>query len=121
MKRDMELIRKIVLALEGAPTGYAPDELDIEGYTPDEVGYHSYLIMDAGLAEGDRIDHMGSDSPEAKLLNLTWAGHEFADVARNESRWNEAMDIVQEKGGAVTLSVLTQLLTAFMKGAFGLP
>jgi hypothetical protein len=31
------------------------------------------------------------------------------------------MGIVQEKGGSITLSVLTQLLTTLMKGALGLP
>jgi len=121
MKRDMELIRKLVLALEDAQTGYAPDDLGIKGYTPEEIGYHAYLIIDAGLATGNDVSHMGSTSPEAMLTSLTWAGHEFAEAARDESRWKKAMGIVQEKGGSVTLSVLTQLLTGLMKGAFGLP
>jgi hypothetical protein len=121
VKRDMELIRKMVLEIEDAPTGYAPDEFDIEGYTPEQIAYHSYLMLDAGLAEGERVDNTDSDSPEAMLRNLTWAGHEFAAAARDENRWNKAMGVVQEKGGSVTLSVLSQLLTALMKGALGLP
>ena len=48
MKRDMELIRKLVLALENEPTGYAPENLNIEGYTSEQVGYHAYLMIDAG-------------------------------------------------------------------------
>jgi hypothetical protein len=116
----MELIRKLVLKIEDAPTGYAPDELEIEGYTAEQIGYHAYLILDAGLAEGDRVDHMASDGPEAILRNLTWVGHEFADAARDDTRWKKAMGMVQEKGGSVSLSVLTQLLTALMKGALGL-
>jgi hypothetical protein len=82
VKRDMELIRKLVLALEGAPTGYAPDDLEIEGYTDEQVGYHAHLMIDAGLATGSDTTHMGSSSPEAMLTSLTWAGHEFADAAR---------------------------------------
>lgn len=117
----MELIRKLILALEDAPTGDVSGDLDIEGYTPEQIGYHAYLLLDAGLAEGDRIDHMGSDGPGAMLTNLTWAGHEFADAARDETRWKKAMGVVQEKGGAVTLSVLTQFLTALMRSALGLP
>lgn len=121
MKRDMELIRKLVLAIEAAPTGYAPDDLQLEGYTHEQIGYHAHLMTDAGLARGIDTTHMGSGSPQAMLTSLTWAGHEFAEAARDETRWKNAMGIVQEKGGAVTLSVLTQLLTALMKGAFGLP
>ena len=121
MKRDMELIRKLVLAIEDAPTGYAPDNLTLEGYTPEQIGYHAHLMIQAGLATGSDVTHMGSSSPQAILTSLTWAGHEFADAARDEGRWKKAMGIVQEKGGSVTLSVLTQLLTALMKGALGLP
>jgi len=42
MKRDLDLIRKMVLAMEEAPTGYAPEPL-FDGYTPAQVGYHAYL------------------------------------------------------------------------------
>lgn len=121
MKGDMELIRKLVVALEEAPTGYAPDDLEIEGYTDEQIGYHAHLMIDAGLATGSNMTHIGSSSPEAMLTSLTWAGHEFADAARDETRWKKAMGIVQEKGGSITLSVLTQLLTTLMKGALGLP
>jgi hypothetical protein len=74
VKRDMELIRKLVLALEDALTGYAPDDLKIQGYTPEQVGYHAYLLIDAGLSTGNDVSHMGSSSPEAMLTSLTWAG-----------------------------------------------
>jgi hypothetical protein len=63
---------------------------------------------------------MDSDTPEAKLMNLTWAGHEFADATRDETRWKKAMGMVQEKSGSVTLSVLTELLKHLMKSALGL-
>jgi uncharacterized protein DUF2513 len=119
--RDMDLIRKMVLAIEDAPTGFAPRKLSIEGYTPDQIGYHAYLMIDAGLALGTRVDHQGSTGPNAMLKNLTWAGHEFADAARDQTRWNKAMGIVKEKSGSVTLTVLTELLKSLMKGALNLP
>jgi hypothetical protein len=117
----MELIRKLVFALEDSPSGFAPTPLEIEGYTDEQVGYHAYLIIDAGLAVGSERTHLGSSSPEALLTSLTWAGHEFAEAARDETRWKKAMDIVQEKGGSITLSVLIQLLTNLMKSTLGLP
>jgi hypothetical protein len=64
---------------------------------------------------------MGSEAPEGFITNLTWAGHEFADAARDETRWKKAMGFVKEKGGAVTIGVLTQLLISLMRGAFGIP
>jgi hypothetical protein len=61
---------------------------------------------------------MNSRGPEALLTNLTWAGHEFADAARDEKRWKKAMAVVREKSGSVTMSVLTQFLTYLMRTAF---
>lgn len=120
MKRDLELIRKMVLAIEDGPSGWAPD-LKFDGYSDAQVGYHAYLLIDAGLARGQDASTMGSDAPEGFITSLTWAGHEFADAARDETRWKKAMGVVQEKGGTVTIGVLTQLLIVLMKGALGLP
>jgi len=119
MKRDLELIRQMVLAIEDAP-GWAPRELTIDGYTCEEIRYHAYLLIDARLAEGFDTTNLGSPAPEAMIRNLTWAGHEFAEAARDESRWKKAMGIVGEKGGSITLDILTQLLGSLMRGAFGL-
>jgi hypothetical protein len=119
MKRDLELIRKMVLAIEDAP-GWAPD-LKFEGYTDAQVGYHAYLLLDAGLAKGQDASTIGGEAPEGFISSLTWAGHEFADAARDETRWRKAMGVVQEKSGTVTIGVLTQMLVALMKGALGIP
>jgi Hypothetical protein (DUF2513) len=121
MKRDMELIRKMVLAIEDAPTGWAPDKLEVDGYTADQISYHAYLLVDAGLTDGPIVTNSDSTGgPEALIRHLTWAGHEFAEAARDESRWKKAMVVVKEKGGSVTLGVLTQLLTSLMKSALSL-
>lgn len=120
MKRDLELIRQMVLAIEDAPSGWAP-HLKFEGYSDAQVGYHAYLLIDAGLAKGQDATTNDSEGPEGFISSLTWVGHEFADAARDETRWKRAMGVVHEKGGTVTIGVLTQLLVALMKGALGVP
>ncbi len=121
MKRDMQLIRKMVLAAEDSPDGYAPRPLRIEGYSADVIGYHAHLMIEAGLARGAETTHLESSGPEAIITALTWDGHEFADAAQDETRWKKAMGIVKEKGGTVTIGVLTSVLTSLMKAAFGVP
>jgi hypothetical protein len=121
MKRDLDLIRKIVLSIEDSPSGWAPSELTIDGYTAAKVGYHQYLLCDAGLAKGEDASHMGSEAPEWMITSLTWEGHEFAEAARDERRWKKAMGTVAAKGGTITLDVLKQLLIGYMRGTFGLP
>ena len=120
MKRDLNLIRKMVLAIEDAESGWAPT-LSFEGYTPSQVGYHAYLLVDAGLAKGVDVSTHGSQATTALITSLTWAGHEFAEAARDDTRWKKALGLVVEKGGAITFEVLKQLLVVVMKGTFGLP
>jgi len=120
MRRDLDLIRKMLLAIEDSPSGWAPD-FKIEGYSDAQIGYHAHLMIDAGLARGSDVTTMGGHGPEALLTSLTWEGHEFAEAARDEKRWKKAMGVVAEKGGNITLDVMKQLLVSLMKGALGLP
>ena len=45
MKRDMELIRKILLALEERESCLAVGRLTIADHSDDEVGFHVRLIL----------------------------------------------------------------------------
>jgi hypothetical protein len=98
---------------------FAP-ELSFEGYSESQVGYHNYLLISAGLAEGADATSYGSEGPEALLTHLTWAGHDFAEAAQDDNRWKRAMKIVGEKGGTVTLDILKQVLAGLVRGSFGL-
>jgi hypothetical protein len=116
MKRDLELIRKIMLKMEDAPTGAAP-EMEIEGYSRMAVGYHSYLIVDAALAAGcDAATRASQGSPEWILTHLTSLGHDFAEAARNEGRWKKAL----QKAGALALPLFIEALIGSVKGKLGM-
>lgn len=120
MKRDLDLIRKIVLAIEELPTGYLLDQLKIEGYTSEQIGYHSYLVVDSGLAEGRNTTTIEDSSPNWWINNLTSAGHDFADAVRSDTVWNKATELIKDKAGSVTLDILTQLLSSLLRGSLGL-
>jgi hypothetical protein len=38
MRRDMDLIRKMILAIEDHPSGWAPQDLTVDGYAPHPFG-----------------------------------------------------------------------------------
>lgn len=117
MKRDLDLIRKMVLAIEDAPSAWAPAQLTFDGYSQVQIDYHSWLLVNAGLALGDDATTDDAECPAAFLLNLTWAGHEFAAACRDEHRWTNAMKTVGTKAGDVTFAVLSRLLADLMTRA----
>lgn len=119
VKRDMDLIRKLILQIEDRD-GPAQNELNIDGYSGEQIGYHAYLLVDSGLAEGIDATHMGSAGPQYIISRLTWAGHDFADACRDDSRWTKAKATVKDKAGSVTFDVMKELLVSLIKSSMGL-
>jgi hypothetical protein len=50
MKRDMELIRKILFAIEGYDD-YPIYNLEIDGYGSREISYHCSILFDARMVD----------------------------------------------------------------------
>ncbi|NJK58530.1 MAG: DUF2513 domain-containing protein [Pleurocapsa sp. SU_5_0] len=132
MKRNWDLLRWILNQAESCQGGHPivltkgshnsthislniGDQLDFG-----EVCEHILLLGDAGLAEVRELGRTYEGSIGVAIDRLTMAGHDFLDAARNEKIWKKAMKTVGEKGGTVTLGVLTQLLSTLAKQHFGL-
>ena len=119
MKRDMDLVRKIVFALEEHEHGHAPRSFRIEGYDEEMVGYHVHLMMQAGLVKGADTTHLGSTSPSAIPIALKWEGHEFADAARSDTVWNKTKAVIKDKVGSVGIGLLVEVLKQQAKQMLG--
>jgi hypothetical protein len=109
MKRDFDLIRKLILNLEDGPPA-AAIEPSFEGYTESQIGYQSHLLIEAGLAKGIDVRNLLDDYPQASLTSLTWEGHQFAELARSEAHWKSVMKAIDREPGPTTFEVLTELL-----------
>jgi hypothetical protein len=113
MQRNMDLVRTILLRLESSPSGWAPGDLGIKSYSDEEIGYHAHIMMEDDLIKASNSTHLGSKGPQATPRALTWKGHEFLDLARDQDRWNRAKAIIAKVGGApisVWMKVLTDLM-----------
>jgi hypothetical protein len=120
LKRDLDLIRKIVLAVEASPTGFAQGAPNVEGYSDDQIGYHSYLLIDGGFAKGPETTTLSSTGPSARIMHLTSKGHDFAESARDEARWKKATGIVKEKVGDATIDIIKDVLTGLLRDGLGI-
>ena len=119
MQRNMDLVRLILMKMESSPSGWTAHDLGIHSFQPAEIGYHAHIMLQEGLIEGADVTHTGSTGPEAIPLSLTWKGHEFLDLARDQERWNRAKAIIARVGGApisVWMKVLTDLMLPGVQG-----
>lgn len=110
MQRNMDLVRMILMRMEDNPGGWSPQDLGIKSFTPEEIAYHCHIMMQEGLIEGSDITHTASKGPAAIPTSLTWKGHEFLDLARDQERWNRAKATIARVGSA-PISVWTKVLT----------
>ena len=112
MKRDMDLVRKILLAIEESEGEKV--KLDSLGDDLDRVYRHVALMEEFGLV--DALVRWGGDGPRERIVicivkRLTWKGHDFLDKARDESIWKKAKGICIEKTGGLALVALDLVLT----------
>ena len=113
MKRDMDLVRKILMKLENAHYNMSDIDLKIEGYNREEVSYHIMLLSEAGLIEAR--NNSSYSKSEWRPIRLTWEGHEFVEASRDEDRWIKAKQIIKERGGGVAFEVVKMILMNLMK------
>jgi hypothetical protein len=112
MKRDIDLIKAILLGLEESDSvGEVP------GYSGEQIGYHIALLEDAGLITRELHHNAAISAAMLARTRMTWAGHEFLDASRNKSIWEKAKKITLEKTGALTFEVLKSVLIQLGKEA----
>ena len=115
MKRDMDLVRPILLRIEESnnDSRLGINDLEIPGYSSAEVSYHVMILNEAGLIETYHLSTMANDIWRPK--RLTWSGHEFLDAARNDSIWKKA----KEKASSMNFELLKELLLNLARQQLG--
>ena len=121
MKRDMDLIRDLLLRIEGLDHARARvDELLREGDDKPRILYHLELLHEAGLFDGLLLDIDQAGVVDAVINRLTWQGHEFLDAARNELVWQEAKGLMKDKLISLPFEIISQLVVQILRAQVGL-
>lgn len=113
MKRDWDLIRKILFKLEEkADAKSLLQDNEIKGFDSETVSYHFKLLHSAGLIEGVDFSSMNELSYAAQ--SLTWAGHEFLDKIRSDTIWNNVKTLVKTKSLDLSFDVIKSAASALI-------
>jgi hypothetical protein len=120
MKRDMDLVRKILLAMEADAAGFAPQGFTIAGYDQTVIGHHVWLMQQGQLLTAMESTTLGADSPTAIPLSISWAGHEFLDATRNEKVWSTVKTELKDRSISLPFSLLQALALKIAASLAGL-
>jgi len=99
MKRDMDLVRELLLYSENATPGRNGwIVVSIPGRSQTETAYHLQLMTEAGLIQ---TQHVRTNSGHYWYpTSITWSGHDFLETARNDTIWAKAKQKLLEIGTA---------------------
>jgi hypothetical protein len=120
MKRDMDLVRRILLALEAYEHGYAPEGFTIVGYDQEVIGHHVWLMEQGDLLTASATTVQRDGSPVALPGTITWDGHNFLDAVRSDTVWSKVKAVLKDKGISLPFTLLQELALKILKGQVGL-
>lgn len=122
MKRDMELVRKILFNLEDDEETFRWKPIIIDGFEVNTIAHHLKIMDEANLIEAKQTVST-KDRHIWMAKDLTWNGHEFLDSIRNDKVWNKTKKAIKSKGfelGNVPIDILKECAKLQLKDLFGL-
>ena len=113
MRRDLDLIRDIMLRLEEAPREHI--ELIFEDTSPEVLDYHLELLMNSGMIR-ETSKSQTQDGVQILAPFITMQGHDFLDDVREDSIWVRAKEKAASAAGTASIQVVKHFATEIMKG-----
>lgn len=117
MKRDMDLVRKILLEIENQYISTAIYNLKIEGYDMATVAYHCKILHEAGLISDYGAQYADNTIFSFGVGSLTWEGNDYLDKIRDNSIWKKTKDTITQKGLPLVFDTIKTISTAFITAA----
>ena len=120
MKRDLDLVREILLKIEDfEPTGISKVQLvtpdDFSG-TPAQNLYHVDMLLQAGY-----LEETGRRTLQAEIAirGLTMSGHDLLNAIREKSVWEKTKTRLGDAGGWTLDLVLAVAKQELKRRLFG--
>ena len=115
MRRNWDVIRKIMIKLEEIPTETGQLDSDaICGVDNETAFYHMRMMIEAGPAVGGCPETFGRC--HGHLLRLTWDGHELLDRIRRDTVWNKVKEIARTKSIDLSADVVKTVAKTVIDG-----
>ena len=117
MKRDLSLIRNILLSIE------QHDKVDVE-CEDDILAQHILLLNERNFVKGIVAQEVLNGPPVIQqtmsYVRLTSAGHDYLNAVRDEGVWKKTVEKIGKLGGGVTLEIVVAIATEFIKEKLGM-
>lgn len=108
MKRDMDLVRTILLEIEKSDSFVDASNFATNNHSFDEVCYHVDLMGSYGLIDAKTYKGGSGSYIECTIYGLTWDGCDYLDAIRDESIWKKTKEIIKNSVGSTTMALIKE-------------
>lgn len=108
MKRNPDLIRDLMLALEGEEAAELLTLPALAQHEAHAIDHHFRLLLEAGLVTAA---YQSPDGRKWIAVRLTWAGHDYLDKIRDPAIWRHTK-ATMSKAGAWSLETMGTIARA---------
>ncbi len=120
MKRDLDLVRQLMLQIEALPAA-PPVQYRMSEIEDPVLLAHLEMLIEAGLVNGRISRSQGARGDVISVSGLTWQGHEWVEMVRGQSLWNEVKSAVLDGGGVLTFELARAMATKLLRARLALP
>ena len=119
MKRDLDLVRQLLLQIEALPAG-PPVQYRTSEIEDPVLLAHFELVLAAGLVNGKIARSQGTRGDVISIVGLTWEGHEWIEMVRSDAVWDETKSTLLDGAGALTYELTKGVAGRILRARLGL-
>lgn len=123
MRRDLDLIRNMLLKMESLDSSYGIVRLHTFKDLCDDdavISLHIHLLLDAGFIEATDSIYLDENVDDFLITRITFAGYDYLGSIRSDSVWNEVKKRIASVGGSVSLEIVKDLGVTLLKTQLGI-
>ncbi len=126
MKRDLDLIRQIMLTLEekmeygkNFKSAQLIEVMQDKTLSAEKLAYHIGLLVESDFIKAKEQKYYGDEPTDYLINTITSQGQDFIDTIRQDTTWNKIKDKSSNIGG-FTLSLLVDIGKEYLKKQIGI-
>ena len=119
MKRDIDLLRGILLRIEaeGDPEEPLIHSLSVDGYDQAVVNEHVKLLIESGYVEGEIKYSTNNRILLTAIRGLTPKAYDFLDNIRNHELWQRIRERIATTTGTASLPIIEHFANQVVSAA----
>ncbi|WP_353106222.1 DUF2513 domain-containing protein [Acetoanaerobium noterae] len=121
MKRNLDLIRHILLTIEESEkprlTGI---DFENENFDSKQISYHIQLLIDSSYIEASSFSSIGQGFPDFIVRRITNQGHDFIDSIRDNNVFVETKNNLLKVGGSASFEIVKSVATKVLEHYLGI-